>query len=437
MSYWFTGYRRIAVILWALALLAIAIWSSVPGYVVGWDLAVIRDAAISLRAGHDPYSDAIAVQELFHRQLGMHPHASVPLSYVYSPITLPFLRWASAFPFWLTGTIYWAVYIAAVGTTIWFGTQFAEAKEQQVVLLMASAALFFPGLLQNDVLFSGNVAFILYGSVFVAAFAGWRGGSWIWFYAAVLVASFFKAPMLSLLAIAPLSSRRQWTPVCLTAVAGVGLFLAQRILWPSLFDHYLVTLDIMFRYARDFSSSPAGLMAQALYDQAPYRDVLIVSYVLYAVPVFGIMLYLSRKFFGGRFSLKQWVPVMMIGVVLLNPRIIEYDVAPITLLMALVAWRAFARQSSWKRTIVKMSVFVLGLNLCVPLLMMRWPTAWKCTECFLLLGLFAAGAWNLNLQANEDSAARDSGIGVAPAWLHRDSSPTLAEEHAEFRSGSA
>ncbi len=46
-----------------------------------------------------------------------------------------------------------------------------------VFALLAPAAIFFPGLLQNDVFFSGNVACILYALVLLGAVVGWRAGT--------------------------------------------------------------------------------------------------------------------------------------------------------------------------------------------------------------------------------------------------------------------
>ncbi len=52
--------------------------------------------------------------------------------------------------------------------------------------------------------------------------------------------------------------------------------------------------------------------------------------------MFAILLFLSKRYFAGEFSLKRWAPVVLTGHLLLNPRIMEYDVAPIALTMALV-----------------------------------------------------------------------------------------------------
>jgi len=263
-----------------------------------------------------------------------------------------------------------------------------EVQERPVFLLLAPVAIFFPGLIQNDVVFSGNVAYILYGLILGAALLGWRRGVWGWFYAATLLAACFKAPMLTLLAIPLLSARRQWVPVGLTAGAWLAEFAAQWVVWPAESRHYMQSLERMFSLSRDFSSSPAGLLAEALYGAVPYRLVLAGAYVLYAIPILGILFFLSRRFFKGRISLEQWVPVMLIGVILLNPRIQEYDVAAITIAMALVAWRFLSQGSALSWVLLRCGLCFLAANILA-------TYRWRVTECVVLVGSFAAGAWAL------------------------------------------
>jgi hypothetical protein len=375
-----------------LASVAILIWGLVPGYVVGWDLHVYENALHALKAGHDPYLDGIAVQRVFHAHLAEHlakqPPDPTPFTYVYSPLTLLFLRFVNLFPVVLSNTIYWILYGLGVLAVILIELQAVEASESRIFLVVAPLALFFPGLLQQDVLFSGNVAYLLYGLVLGATYIGWKRGQWSWFYWAVLFASCCKAPMLTLLAIPVLSARKQWMWTGVTAAAGLALFAMQPLVWPSLFQHYLEAVELQFSFNRDFSSSPAGVLTQAVYDHVPYKLFSMGFYLFYAIPLALIMLYLSRRFFEGRFSLRQWIPVMLVGVILLNPRIMEYDVAPITIAMAIVMWRVFRRTGTDAGAIV-------GASLALCLLNWIARTDWRPTESVLLPALFAAGTWDL------------------------------------------
>lgn len=379
---------RVPAVFWLLTAATVVLLLWVASHRYGWDLQVYQSGMMSLRAGHDPYADGMELQRWFHRSV-VAPSELLPLPYIYGPMTLPVLRWASAYSFQLTGGIYWALYVAGALAVLWVMMRAMEDDERYGFALVAPAAIFFPGLLmQADVIFSGNVAYIVYGAAFLTAYAGWRRGWWGWFYVVVLLASCCKLPMLSLLAIPLFSARRHWRSVCVAAAAGVGMFLLQAVLWPELFRNYLEVLEMQFTYSHDFGMSPAGLLADALYGVVPYQLTGAVVYVLYAVPVFGTMAYLSRRFFAGEFTLREWMPVLMVGTILLNPRIMEYDVAQMTLPMALIAWRFVGRERS---RAVALGLIAVGMVLVNLVGVMEW----KVTECLLLMGIFGAGTADL------------------------------------------
>src|SRR6185437_7637727 len=78
----------------------------------GWDFAVYRHAVESVRAGHDPYADAIAAQEAVHKLAPGVPTPLGPFSYVYSPITLPLLKLFAVMPLWIGAILFGAPYVA-------------------------------------------------------------------------------------------------------------------------------------------------------------------------------------------------------------------------------------------------------------------------------------------------------------------------------------
>jgi hypothetical protein len=382
--------RTSVVVLWILVFVAMPIWIALDSH--GWDLAVYHEAIRSLAAGHDPYSDAMAIQQVFHSQIARHPNASPPYSYVYSPITLPLLRLIGAFPAWLSASAYWLVYIAAVLGQIWVGMQAVEDSERRYFVYFAPVSAFFPGLLANGTILSGNIAYILYALVLLTAVIGWRKGSWHWFYLAVLAASCVKAPLLSLVVIPVLSARRQWIPAGITTAAGAALFAMQPLVWPTLFKHYLQAVELQFSYNHDFGSSPTGLFSEVLTNHGiPYSIPSIIFYACYALPVFATLLYLSRQFLRGSFSLTQWIPVLLVGVILLNPRLIEYDVAPIALPLALIGWRFLATFNRPSKTILIFSVFFAITN---AFALYSWDLR-KMIDGPLLVLFFIAGSWNL------------------------------------------
>ena len=381
---------RPLVAFWIVVLIAVA--ACVPMVSYGWDVQVYSAAIHSLRAGHDPYADAMAIQRLYHDQPALHPQGDPPYSYVYSPLTLPLVAFVGRLPFRISATAYWLVYALGVLGEIWFALQLTEIRERRYFLYLAPVAAFFPGLLENGTVLGGNIAYVLYAALLLCAIVGWRRGTWRWFYLAALAASCVKAPLLSLVVIPILSARRQWLPATLTTAAGVALFAMQPFVWPTLFANYLKAVNLQFLYNRDFGCSPAGLFSDLLYTHGiSYSPGGLIFYLCYAIPLLALLFYLSRRFLAGNFALAEWAPVLLTGVILLNPRIMEYDVAPITLPLVLIAWRFFARFTNTAKTILYLAILIAVTNGIA-------ATGWyvrKLVDGPLVVLLFAVGCWSL------------------------------------------
>ncbi len=399
-----TRRARIALfVLWCMAIVTVAVWAYTCDSV--WDAKIYWRAVESIRIGHDPYADAIAIQQLAHLQNHGLPAANAggPFSYVYSPITLPILRLAARLPVWFDAFMFLLCYLAGVLAELWFATQafdLSDPRERRIFAFLTPVAIFFPGFLASDIVLSGNVAFMIYGLVLATTILAWRRGQWRWFYLAVLLASCVKAPLLSLLAIPILSARRQWLPAGLTAAAGIGLFAVQPLLWPSLFHNYLQAVELQFSFNRDFGFSPAGLFSGFLFDhQIPYSPWCSIIYLAYAIPLFAFLFSLSRKYLRGDFTLIQWAPVLIVGVILLNPRLIEYDVAPLALPLALIAWR-FCVAVVPRHPLLAFILVFFGLN---TVAQFGWQV-WKLTAGPLLVVFFLAGAWTLLRSASSAPA---------------------------------
>jgi hypothetical protein len=403
---WFAGRhsRRIFIGMWLALVVAMLVWTHFE--IPGWDLQVYTAAIHSLRAGHDPYADAMAIQQAYHDKFGDPNGGARPYCYVYSPITLPALRLIGKLPLWFSGRMYWLVYIFAILGQLWIALQFVGESERRYFVYLIPAVPFFPGLLQNGVVLSGNIAYILYFAVFGCALVGWRRGTWTWFYAAVLAASCVKAPLLSLVVIPVLSAPKQWLRAGLTTAAGIGLFAIQPLLWPSLFKNFLKAVDLQFLYNRDFGCSLAGFFSDALFRMGlPYSPAALIFYLCYAVPLFVLLLHLSRRYLRGGISLNQWAPVLLVGVILLDPRIMEYDVTPITLMLTLILWRFFASFTTTAKTILYLAIVFAVTN---GIAGFGWYVR-KIVDAPLLILVFAAGCWTLWRQSETEA----SGAAVA------------------------
>ena len=332
------------------------------------------------------------IQQLFHLNLPRHLDEARPNGYVYPPITLGILKLVGFFPTSFSGPGYWMLIATSVLAVLWVGMQLVENGERRLFSFVAVAAPFFPGFLQNDTLLSGNIAFPLYGAVFLTAVRGWKREKWLWCYIAIVVASCVKLPMLTLLALPVLSARRQWLNATIAGGGAVALFVIQAIVSPVLFRHYLQAVNMQLEYNLDFGASPAGILSKLLMQSGfRYQLVALLFYIAYATASFTCLLVLSRRYLDGRIEFRQWMPVMLVGTLLLNPRIMEYDFILLTIPMTLIVRRAPARWMGKASGAIGTGTALLGANLIAVSEISRW----KPTAGVLLVAVFCVGCFSL------------------------------------------
>jgi hypothetical protein len=381
---------------WGFSLLTLPVWMRTMSS--GWDARVYDRALHWTAAGRDPYAEGIAQEEAYEKAV-VHPDgATEPFAYVYSPMTLRLLRVLALVPDGLRHVELWFLYALGALAQILVTMRMAADSEKKWIALLAPAAIYFPGMLHCGVILSGNIAYLLYGLVLTTALFGWRRGQWLWFYAAVLIASCFKAPYLCLLAIPVFSARRQWLPAGMAAGAGVALFAGQSLFWPSEFAHYLLAVEKQFSLNHDFGASPAGVLGYFLQNtQGAFEFVPALFYFGYAALILLALGTLSRRYLRGELSAPQYLPVLLIGVILLNPRHIEYDLAPLTLPIALVGMRLLG----WATRRVVCCTLWLGLVSAANVAIIEYGNGlvWRMSECSVLVVCFAGGCWQLRRQS--------------------------------------
>jgi hypothetical protein len=322
-----------------------------PG--IFWDVAIYHRAMLAVHAGLDPYAAGLA------RQYAANAAGKHAFTYVYPPLTLPVLRGFNLLPVWLAAALYWGAYCASYTGLLWAVTQCFRPQERAVMKYFVPLVIFFPALMPDEVILSGNVAYIFYGLLFSATIVGWKRGNWRWFYLAVLIASCFKAPFLTLLAIPALVGERQWTKATGVGAAGLGLFAMQALLWPVQFREYLTSVRLQFDFNWDFGQSLAGNLGRALYwHRLPYTTVPTLVFLVYGGMLFVALCYFSRLYHQRRISGESWIPVLLVGTTLLNPRIMQYDVHVVALPMVLILVRSVASRS---RAGLAVTAGVLGL----------------------------------------------------------------------------
>ncbi|MGB8011741.1 MAG: hypothetical protein WCF68_09015 [Terriglobales bacterium] len=380
---------------------------------VGWDAKVCWRAIQALHHDSDPYAEGIVALRAFHSRAAFNPKEHPPLVYVYSPITLILLRLMAMSPGWILGLRYGVAFAAGVLLQLWAGFQMADRRERRWLALMLPVILFFPGLVTDDAILSGNVAYLFYGVILAAAVAGWKRGRWLWYYIAVLAASLCKMPFLALLAFPVLvdSNKRQWVRSGLTAVAGVLIFAAQVRFWPGMLREYLLTLRLMFDWEHDFGYGPAGILGKALWQRGlPSSGAATILYLAIACGLGVGLLSLARRVREWNLSTEAWVPVALVGTALLNPRIMKYDLAAISVPMLLIGWRALrfalARPTAESQAgdlpepeqnpSGRMLILAGSGCLLIPNVITIAGPSWFPVELVVLLAIFAMGVWSLD-----------------------------------------
>jgi hypothetical protein len=96
--------------------------------------------------------------------------------------------------------------------------------------------------------------------------------------------------------------------------------------------------------------------------------------------------------------------VLLVGVILLNPRIMEYDLAPVTLLLALIVWRFFASFTTTAKTILYLAILFAVTN---GIATFGWYIR-KLVDAPLLIVVFAAGCWTLWRQSGIEATGAAS-----------------------------
>jgi len=393
-------WDRLPLVFWVASVIAIVIIAKCGQ--AGWDYEVYWRAAQAVHRNMDPYALGIAAQRAFHDLPTKYPHAHPPMTYVYPPMTFPLLRAAANLPSTVAESLYFAILMGGFVLQLRAGWQMANVEEQRWLRWLLPAVAFFPGLLNDDVLLSGNIAYLLYGLMLAAAVPGWKNNRWWLYYCAVLFASFFKAPLLCMAALPLFVGRRQQWAAGGTAAAGSLLFCAQAKLWPELFHEYLTAVQLQFDFNSDFGISPSGILGNALVQYGrSYSFATTSLYAVFATAVFLALCWTVRVARDNENMRQHWLPVALVGTVLLNPRIKEYDVAALTIPLILIAsrlLRLLVERPASRRD--HRSIRREGITL--SLLAGGWFIAancsasgdtWKPIELSILVSAFCLGTW--------------------------------------------
>ena len=245
---------------------------------------------------------------------------------------------------------------------------------------------------------SMNVATILYCLAFVAAIPGLRRNRWTWFYVAVFLAAIIKITFLALLLLPVLAGRRQWVRSIACGVAVVAMNLLEKALTPALYEGYQWSLKQGILAQQQFGYGVFGIVAS--YHHKQRSGAGLAAYIvagIVALLVLALMFLLRRRL--DRNSREtgssevgangQWLALVIVSIVLINPREMQYDV-DIALFAGFVLW-VYALRT--RRVLVLMIAAFLP-SLIVPMVVLN-PHLHGIYETLLVLAGFGMGYWRL------------------------------------------
>lgn len=345
-----------------ITLVLVAVLSDRAGF--ARDAKIYRRAVEASHAGLSPYVASLALQQ-HAQQSGIEEDT---WAFVYPPVTLPFVHLVGLMPAWLYETLYWLAYASGALVQLWalFQTILGPA-ERRVARYLLPACLLFPAFIYStESIFGGNVVYILYGAVLWGAVAGWRKGNWKWFYLAVILASCVKPQMLALLLVPVFSGAGQWPAAIVTGIGTLCIVGAQVLIWPARYKEWRHTVDVqLLYYDREFGHGPVGLLGRVLWRRGlPYAVPCAIFYLCFASLILTALIYLERLYRQGRLTLTDLLPVLLIGVILLNPRLLGNDIYVLTIPVAAIVWRSLMDLTrSWKAATFWVLAFMLVANL--------------------------------------------------------------------------
>jgi hypothetical protein len=107
-----------------------------------------------------------------------------------------------------------------------------------------------------------------------------------------------------------------------------------------MFHEWLLTLRLLFDWQQDSGYAPAGMLGRTLWGCGlPYSPVTPILHVVFACVLGIVLLLLARRVREVNLPQQAWLPVALVGTLLLNPRLMKYDLAAITVPMLLIGWR--------------------------------------------------------------------------------------------------
>ncbi len=277
----------------------------------GWDLDVYIAAARALAAGLDPYDSAV-----------LHAMGVEPVLHFTSP---PLIAWILGLfgrvaP-WLMGPLLSTLTLVALTATPMLLARlfYPRLPAAGVVAIGASFAGFHCA--GVTALFAVNMGTLLYLPIIATLADGLLRRRWTAFHIAVAIATVFK-PFYAAFWLAPVLAHgfnfRQARVGAIAACASAAGYLLPALLTPTQFNAWLDRLSLQTLGSADVGESAFGAAFTthwpADHPLAPY-----LVHLLFAAALVGLAATIRRPHV-------RWA-ALLVGVILINPRMKEYDQA--------------------------------------------------------------------------------------------------------------
>jgi len=208
----------------------------------------------------------------------------------------------------------------------------------EAYLLLAIAPLY----LGEEVLFATNIASICYFLIFVTAIPGLRRNRWIWFYAAIILASSLKIIFLLFLLLPLLLGTAEILPSAITVAATCCIYIGQMIMVPDLYREFRKMISINIIYSTgNYGYALYGMVANLL-KRFHSMDRIIpgAAQVIFAIAIVAVLLRLRTRV---RPRDPRWVALVILAFFLITPRLADYDTVTALLpayFLLLPTWRS-------------------------------------------------------------------------------------------------
>jgi hypothetical protein len=350
------------------------------------DLPVYKRAVNDWLAGHSPYDGSMA-----------------PLYFLYPPAFLLIAGWLShLFPAHWGPAAYLLLDFAAL---IAIPLVLARYYFRQSWLTPLFALLLFfasPRFTGIRAMRTMNIASALYCLAFVAAIPGLRRNRWHWFYVAVFLAASVKITFLALLLLPLLAGKRQWLRSILCGAAVVLANLGERIFWPDLYRGYTQSLQQGILNRQAFGYGIFGVIANYHFQQKGVGVAAYAVSVLLALTLTGLLFWTRLRLERAGNALSDlasnaiWLAMILIGIVLVNPRELQYDI-DISVFAALILCAVALRIKRLPALTLLIIVLFLPSQL-TPHVVVN-PRLHGIYETLLSFAAFALGYWRLNRES--------------------------------------